>query len=424
MGGGTPLQKACGFEDSPDEMFKYLMASSGPGAHRDKIRLYCDRSVEHYEWLTSRGVPFKLSFVPPSIAMNPPSDDGLTYTGSELAHPYCTIALPAPRGHNVQHEGDSGAVLMEALLAEVSRVGAVVQTDSRAEALIADRSGRIVGVVVDHAGRELCIRASRGVIVCTGGFGSNRQLVALHSPLFSDCLPVGPDTNDGSGLLLCTAAGGHAILMDATFVAIPFAKPRQLIKGILVDAHGRRYINEDVYQAVHGNVAMRQQNGEVYLIVDAAVFARPDYPTEIAAVADSPEELEARLGFPVGSLTATLASYNEHAGKGEDPLFHKQAEWLTPLAQPPFTAFDLRRSTSPYPFFTLGGIHTSVHGEVLTPDGSVIRGLYAAGRTTSGLCAHGYSSGVSLADATFFGRLAGLRASRDGQATEGPRTTG
>ena len=55
-GRGTPLQKACGFEDDPEEMYKYLIASCGPGADAEKIRLYCERSVEHYHWITGRGV--------------------------------------------------------------------------------------------------------------------------------------------------------------------------------------------------------------------------------------------------------------------------------------------------------------------------------------------------------------------------------
>jgi 3-oxo-5alpha-steroid 4-dehydrogenase len=62
--------------------------------------------------------------------------------------------------------------------------------------------------------------------------------------------------------------------------------------------------------------------------------------------------------------------------------------------------------------FTLGGLHTNVDGQVLTPDGTIVPGLYAAGRTTSGLAAQGYSSGLSIADATFFGRRAGAHAAR------------
>ncbi|NJM84099.1 MAG: amino acid adenylation domain-containing protein, partial [Tabrizicola sp.] len=56
LGGGTKLQRACGFEDSPEEMFKYLMAACGPGPDEAKIRLYCDRSVEHFHWLVAQGV--------------------------------------------------------------------------------------------------------------------------------------------------------------------------------------------------------------------------------------------------------------------------------------------------------------------------------------------------------------------------------
>ena len=59
MGGGTPLQKACGVEDSPEEMYKYLMASCGPGVDEQKIRTFSDRSVDHYQWLTEHGLVFE-----------------------------------------------------------------------------------------------------------------------------------------------------------------------------------------------------------------------------------------------------------------------------------------------------------------------------------------------------------------------------
>ncbi len=62
MGGGTPLQQACGFEDTPDEMFKFLMASCGENPDEAKIRLYCDGSVDQYDWLTGHGVPFKQTY--------------------------------------------------------------------------------------------------------------------------------------------------------------------------------------------------------------------------------------------------------------------------------------------------------------------------------------------------------------------------
>ena len=94
----------------------------------------------------------------------------------------------------------------------------------------------------------------------------------------------------------------------------------------------------------------------------------------------------------------------------QDPLFHKESRWLQPLTTPPFVVLDL--TLEKYPFwsaFTLGGLHTRPTGEVLDADGAVVPGLYAAGRNASGLPAHGYNSGLSLADATWSGRLAGAR---------------
>jgi len=74
LGGGTALQQACGFEDSPDEMYKYLMASCGDGPDEAKIRLYCDGSVQHYDWLLEQGVPFKPVYYH-GVSGEPPTDD-------------------------------------------------------------------------------------------------------------------------------------------------------------------------------------------------------------------------------------------------------------------------------------------------------------------------------------------------------------
>ena len=90
------------------------------------------------------------------------------------------------------------------------------------------------------------------------------------------------------------------------------------------------------------------------------------------------------------------------------PLFHKAAAYLRPLASPPFSALSVRVADSIFAAFTLGGLDTLPTGEVLTPDGRVVPGLYAAGRNSAGLprWAGGYSSGMSIGGGSFFGRLA------------------
>ena len=93
-----------------------------------------------------------------------------------------------------------------------------------------------------------------------------------------------------------------------------------------------------------------------------------------------------------------MAFYNKHAAKGEDPVFHKGENYLTPIVKAPFGAIDPSTENLVYSAFTLGGLRTDVDGCVLSATGEAIVGLYAAGRTTSGM---------SLGDGSFFGRRAG-----------------
>ena len=109
-----------------------------------------------------------------------------------------------------------------------------------------------------------------------------------------------------------------------------------------------------------------------------------------------------------------MAYYNEHAARGEDPLFHKAAKHLKPLVEPPFGALDCSTDGSIFGVLTFGGLAVRATGEVLDAAGEPIPGLFAAGRCTAGLCREGrnYASGLSIGDGSFFGRLAGRAAAR------------
>jgi 3-oxo-5alpha-steroid 4-dehydrogenase len=154
---------------------------------------------------------------------------------------------------------------------------------------------------------------------------------------------------------------------------------------------------------------MYRQDGRAWLVCDERTFERPEVPREIAAVGESTAEIESAVGLPGGSLAATLELYNRHAARGEDPLFRKSRDYLAPL-EPPYAALDCCVDSSFYASFTLGGLRTNVDGEVMTPEGAIVAGLYAAGRASAGLAAPGYSSGISLGDGSYFGRRAGRKA--------------
>ncbi|MBW2371606.1 MAG: FAD-dependent oxidoreductase [Deltaproteobacteria bacterium] len=410
LGGGTPIQEKCGFEDSPEEMYKYLMASCGPGEDEPKIRLFCDDCVEHFHWLVAQGVPFKETFY--GDGSYTPTDDCLSYSGSELAWPYRDIAMPAPRGHTVQQESiEAGGMLMRRLLEAVERSGTRIQVDTLCETLVVDEERRVVGVVAKVEGVVRHYRARGGVVLAAGGFINNREMVDRYAPLLRKCkMRLACDGDDGRGIRMGMGAGAEAMRMETASIVLPFTVPKGLIRGVMVNRQGQRFINEDAYQTVVGEAALHAQGGQVYLILDDAIFERPFPPTEIAAVGETFEELERELGAPEGSLQQTLELYNRHAERGEDPVFHKDSSYVVPLVTPPFAALDYTTDTAIWAVFTMGGLRTTTEGEALTPDGEVITGLYAAGRTTSGLAAQGYSSGLSLADGTFFGRRAGRAA--------------
>ena len=414
LGGGTPVQRACGFEDSAEQMAAYLTAACGPGADVEKIEIFCNGSVEHFNWLVEHGVPFKDSYLGPEVTTDPHTDDCLTYTGSELAHPFAKVAVPAPRGHTVQRDGDNaGYLMMQRLTEAATKANVEVQSDTRVTSLVQSEDGRVTGVVatVDNAPQRFFAR--NGVILTAGGFIFNKPMLNQHAPWLRKCrAKVGTDTDDGSGIILGQQIGAATAQMDASVVVLPFSPPRKLLHGVLVNSRGQRFVNEDVYQSLIGEHALLHQNGEVYLIIDDAHFERPHSPTELAAVADTYEDLERALDMPEGTLSHTMHQYNRNASQGKDPMFHKESRWIAPLVKPPFAALDLRSRNCFYAGFTLGGLRTTPAAQVLDANDNIIAGLFAAGRNAASVPGRGYSSGLSLADATFFGRVAGRTAAR------------
>ncbi|MEN8185209.1 MAG: FAD-dependent oxidoreductase [Myxococcota bacterium] len=416
LGGGTPIQKQCGFDDSPEAMFRYLMASCGPRPDEAKVRLYCEGSVEHYHWLVGLGVPFKPVFYP-HYSGEPPTEDGLVFSGSEEAWPFRDVARPAPRGHVPRIPGQAGGLLMQKLIGAVEALGAEVQVGARCEALLRDPNGAIVGALHRVDGRPCSVRARRGVVLATGGFINHREMVETWAPLLRQCrYRVGGEGDDGSGIRLGMAAGAATLNMEQGSISLPIHPPKRTSAGVLINAQGQRFINEDVYYGRLGESVVTHQDGVAFLVMDDASFVRPEVSRDLVGVADRVEDLEEALGLPPRSLVTTLELYNHHAARGEDPVFHKRSEYLKPLTSPPFGAFDCRTESSLYAVFTLGGLRTDADGAVLDGDGRRLPGLYAAGRCSAGLAAPGYSSGLSLGDGTFFGRRAGAAAASCGSA--------
>jgi 3-oxo-5alpha-steroid 4-dehydrogenase len=411
--GGTDIQRAAGFSDTTEDFAAYLKMAGGPCVDEAKCDLYAAEAVNHFDWIKAQGVPYRGNYLPGKI-IEPTDDSTLIWSGSEAAAPFCHQAKPAPRGHVIQHMGwGGGRPLVDILEAKARALGVEVIVDARAVALIQD-GDRIVGVIARIDNQNRFVRASKGVILATGGFVMNEDMRRKYCPeTFKISSPIG-DKDDGVGIMLGMGAGGEAIHMEQFFTTCPWTMPEPHAKGVFVNVAGQRFINEDCY---HGRVSrsMIDQPGDrVYLLLDSAHYVQlMDFAhMSIAGTGETWEEVERELEMPEGTLSATMAFYNKHAREGRDPLFDKRPPILTPLDQGPFIALELNFQSSYFSFFTLGGLKTSSRAEVLDRAGGAIPGLFAAGRCTSGLPAwgHGYSSGMSLADCTFFGRQAGRKA--------------
>lgn len=424
LGGGTPLQQACGFEDTAEAMFKFLMAAMGPGADEARIRLYSDDSVDHYHWLLSQGVHYNPVFHP-DPAHEPPPGRSLMYSGGENAWPFSTLAPAAPRGHvanrppnrpvteDDQAERGGGYWLMLALTDSCAKADVRAQYDVRTDRLVVD-DGRVVGVAGVAGGRSVHYRARRGVVLAGGGFMHDESMMRRFAPELAGKPGGVVEGNDGSCIRMAQSLGADLGRMDGCEVWSLAIAPELVAKGILVDMHGQRFVTEDTYPGRVSQFICYRADDKAWLVVDDDIYegtelgpiSRRLRRVRPVAVAETATELEEAVGLPPGSLESTIALYNRHAAEGRDPVFHKSTEFVKPL-RPPYGILDVGgRSVG----FTLGGLRTSLDGEVLHVSGDAIPGLYAAGRAASGVPVWGYASGTSLGDGSFFGRRAGRHA--------------
>ncbi|MGI9277438.1 MAG: FAD-dependent oxidoreductase [Endozoicomonas sp.] len=414
LGGGTPLQKAMGFTDTVEDMYNYIVNAGALHPQLDKIQLYCEQSIEHFHWMVDNGIHYNEKF---TDAKGLPYDDSsLYYSGSELTYKSQQFSRPAPRGHVPGAMGMTGGrTTMEVLTASAEKLGVKIALNVSGQELVQNSDGSIAGLVVDWQGESKRIQARKGVVLAAGGFIHNREMTRLHAPELHNCtVPWGNAGDQGMGIQMGMSVGGVGLRMNQGFAIIPLYQPESVLKGIVVNQHGQRFISEDNYHAMMGHEITYNQHGKGWLITDEnSSYQHDDHRIKVQAESDSIAELEQLIELPEGTLQQTVDYYNRHAEKQQDPLFHKSKDLLTPLNKPPFKAWNISVDTAFFPAHTFGGLHTNVDSQAINAGGEPIPGLYAAGRTSAGLPTAPYiASGISIGDCTFFGRRAGKHIAR------------
>lgn len=469
FGGGTDLQRSFGYEDSPENMFKYLSLEADGVVSDAVLRAFCETSVENFEWLRAMGCPFPRSGAVVKTAL-PPEDCTLYFSGNELCPPYCDAATPAPRGHRPLGRGLTGHLVASALRGRALELGVDLRPFTRAERLVLDGDGAVIGVVLtelprwlwsvghamqgfvqygggmshaiggvaqrllrtlERAGQRRFVRARGGVILSMGGYVFNPTMMQANAPDYARCsLRLGTAGDDGAGLRMGQAAGGVLGQMDRCSAPRFIDPPQAWWSGVLVGRGGERICNETLYGGKVGEHLVERFGGRGTVIVDARIMARGRaqvrrdplqlYQRAFGIIngwitcrsAPTLRALAERLGIDPGGLEATVRAYNEGARGGKDAL-GKSPEYLAPIEEGPFYGIPIDSDSIMYPApcLSLGGLRTDVMtARVLGRDGAAIDGLYAAGRTAVGVASNGYVSGLSVSDGIFSGRNGGQHA--------------
>lgn len=295
-------------------------------------------------------------------------------------------------------------------------------------------------------GTQVRIRASKGVILSAGGFAFNQKMRASFAPGYSRSVPLGTIGDDGSGINLGRQVGGVVKFMENCGASRFIIPPASFSSGILVDGQADRICDEGMYAATLSRHIV-DHGGTAWLIVDSEVRERVRRDIKASTplrgrrigdllrgkdsnvlfpkffgpinlhlnrkMADTIEELAIQCDLPVARLRDTIEHYNEAAREGRPDEKGKPADLVMPLERGPWAAVrcDLDSLVFVAPTITLGGLEVDHATQgVLRSDGSIIRGLHAAGRNAVGIPSKSYVSGLSLADCVFAGRKAGRAA--------------
>lgn len=420
----TPLQARLGIKDSVDMAYEDWLAWGGEAVDREWARYYIERSrPDLYDWVEGFGIHW-----------------------TELKQ------QEGNRAKRWHRPAGGGRELTTGLYEAARRAGVERWRWRLSPREILQDKGRVVGLRARHldTGEDVEVRC-RNLLLATGGFNSNPEMVARYNPRLRDVpflVCSGPNST-GGGHRLVEQVGGLLTHMSEMWIYC-FATPdyrdpegkwglviRNIPGNVWVNAQGRRFHNEALSGGASGTPAvLRQQPPFAWSIIDGPMAARmeishPDYRRGATILADkvahflqespfvhsaqSIEELARALAVPPEVFQGTIERYNEaiRTGLSHDPEQGKPLAGMAPIATPPFVALKFM----PLARKNFGGVKTTLRCEVVRPDGAVIPGLYAAGELCGMAGGHingkNGLEGTMLGPSIFSGRIAGLHASRN-----------
>jgi fumarate reductase flavoprotein subunit len=395
---GTDMQAEKGIQDSNELLYKDLMTVGENVNVPALVQAYVDNQLETYKWLKQLGV----NFINITILSG----------------------MSVPRSHNVKP-----SEVIKILIDAAKEKGVRIFPGTAGQRLVIDdKTGQIRGVIAERKGKSISYGARKGVILTSGGFARNKNLIAKFVPPMANAKVIAGLGSTGDGLKMAWACG--ADLQDMPYIKATFGfdlEAKTITEdiaavfyhgAIIVNKEGKRFINESKSYKLIGDAALAQKDGVGFQVFDAAIRdkrIKADPGGSLNSLekrdrifsAPSLIELAQKMGIPPAALEETVRDYNTNIEKGVDPLFGRTALVASfgkpvKIDTPPFYAFPSAAAI----LGTYGGILINDKTQVVDVFGNVVAGLYAAGEITGGVHGAAYMTGTSFGKSLIFGRFA------------------
>jgi fumarate reductase flavoprotein subunit len=410
----SPVQRRLKIDARRRDIFEKAMSYSHWQVDPRIIKALIDKSGDTVRWLEDMGVTFL---------------DVPHYYYNQLPR-----AFHIPKGY--------GAGLARTLLKRCETLGVKALYETTATRILTDRKGVVSGVAAAGPGGDLRID-TRGVIIATGGYSGNKELLKRHYPGYTETLRLYGLPNMGDGLQLATQVGAATEGLGTVLTMGPLFDGSLYLNSVAIESNtvwvngrGERYANEASEIPAETANALDRQPGKVsYSLFDESIkrgfmeeglvkaVDNVHFPAAMkmvrleehlkkavadgkAVIAGSWKDISAWMGADHVTLESTIDEYNAYCSRSQDDLFYKDPRFLQPLRTPQFYALKCSQGFHG----TIGGIKINHRMEVLDNQGASIPGLFALGNDTGGWVSDTYYyviPGTAFSFALNSGRIAG-----------------
>jgi len=397
---GTTQQKEHKVDDKIEWFVEDTMKGGRYANDPKLVQILAEQSAEGIKWLESLGANM----------------DDLKRSGGARVD----------RTHRPTGGLSVGPHIIDVLRKASVKEGVDTRLNSKVVKLVVDEDQKIVGVVVHGKHSDHYMIAAKSVVLATGGYGFNKEMVAFYRPTFKGMTSSNNITSTGDGIELAKAIGASMTDIDWVQAHPTVGKDSRIlisetvrgVGAIMVNKDGNRFVSELTTRDKASDAILKQPEQYAWLVFDNELYKKAKMVQgydhlDMLEKANTIAELAKITGMKDNALEKTISNYNRYFKQGKDEDFAREQMPL-PLEKAPFYAVKV----APGIHHTMGGVAIDTKAEVLDIQSKPLVGLFAAGEVTGGV--HGYNrlGGNAVADTVIFGKIAGTNAAKHALETK------